>query len=241
MRTLILTLPLTLLFFCARPQDHQTNKRNLSRHLRELYNVLKSHWKVRDGGYTVVNDEGETIVKGAYADGRKTGVWNYYDDNGRLVQQYDFTNDSLISRDGDSLSIVHSDYQIPGVIDDSATIRAPYKIGGPEYGFFLLYDERDIPAEIKSATSVAQMTYVLTISAKGTLEAYRILFRGEGFGDISLSRSVRGLPHEASEFAAATVNGSPVRSQISWTIPLDIKHFGHPGTNYFPTQKAPKD
>jgi hypothetical protein len=104
-----------------------------------------------------------------------------------------------------------------------------------------LYDERDIPAEVKAAGAIAQMTYVLTISEKGTLESYRILFRGEGFTDITIPRPVKGLSHEASEFAAATVNGKPVRSQISWTIPLDIHHFDHPGTNYFPTQKSSKD
>ena len=222
-------------------QDHQTNRKNLSRHLREVYDVLKKDWKVRDGRYSVVNDEGQTIVKGAYANGRKTGIWTYYDDNGRQVQEYDFSNDSLIFQDRDSLSVVHDDFQIPGVVDDSARVRPAFKIGGPEYGFYLLYDERDIPVEVKGATAVAQMTYVLTISDKGTLENYRILFHGDGFTDISIPRPVKGLPDEAREFAAARLNGHPVRSQISWTIPLDIRHFDHPGTNYFPTQKASKD
>jgi len=241
MKPLFLGFLIVLAPCCLLAQDHQTNRKTLSRHLREVYSVLKSDWKMKDGSYTVINDDGEVIVKGAYTKGRKTGVWSYYDNNGRMVQQFDFSDDSLLFRDKDPLSVVHNDFRIPGMVDDSGNIRPPYKIGGSEYGFYLLYDERDIPTEVRSSTSMAQMTYVLTISEMGTLEGYRILFSGEGFTDISIPKSVKGLPHEACEFAAAILNGHPVRSQISWTIPIDIRHFDHPGTNYFPTQKTSKD
>jgi hypothetical protein len=238
MKPLFYGLLLAMVPFCLFAQDHQTNKKTLSRHLREVYDVLKTDWKTKDGSYAVINDDGQTIVRGAYTKGRKSGVWSYFDYNGRLVQRFDFSDDSLVYQDRDSLSVVHNDFQIPGIVDDSAKVGAPYKIGGPEYGFYLLYDERDIPAEVRSATSTAQMTFILTISEKGALEAYRIVFSGGGFNDITIPRSVKGLPREACEFAAATLDGHPVRSQISWMIPLNISHFDHPGTNYFPTQKT---
>ena len=235
-KLLILSLLLPAATIAALAQDHQTNKKTLSRHLREVYNVVKTDWKIKDSTYSVINDAGFVVVKGNYVKGKKSGIWSYYDNNGTLVQQYDFDNDSLVSHDTDPASAVHTDYQIPQGVEDSTQLRAPYKIGGSEYGFYLLYDERDIPQPVKSASGRAEMTYVLTIDEKGRLESYALLFAGESFSDITERRSVRGLPEEALEYSAATIAGQPVRSKISYTIPLDINHVSVPGTNNIVTQ-----
>ena len=236
MRTLILSLTTSLLFFSARSQDHQTNKKTLSRHLREVYDVLKTNWKIRDGSYTVINDKSQPVVKGEYTNGRKTGIWNYYDNAGNMVQQYDFDRDTLLFQAKDSLSVVHDDFQIPQGVDDAEKLQRPYKIGGPEYGFYLLYDERDIPQTVKNTSGKAEMTYVLTIDEKGHLENYTLIFGGENFNDIVIRRSVKGLPEEALEYSAARIDAKPVRSKISYTIPLDINHTSVPGTNNIVTQ-----
>ena len=225
-------MTLALILCSAFSQDHQTNKKTLSRHLREVYDVLKADWKIKDGSYTVINDDNKAIVKGSYTNNRKTGVWKYYDNNGKLVQEYDYSRDSLLFQDSDPLSVVHDDFQIPQGVEDSAKLRRPYKIGGPEYGFYLLFDERDIPPTVKSASGKAEMNYVLTIDEKGSLESYTLIFGGENFNDIVIRRSVRGLSAEALEYAAATIDGKPVRSKISYTIPLDVNHVSVPGNNY---------
>lgn len=236
MRTLLLNLLLLLATFSAISQDHQTNKKNLSRHLREVYNVMKTDWKVKDGPYSVINDANLTVVEGAFKNGKKSGLWSYYDDNGKLVQEYDFDHDTLLIQIRDSSSVVHADFEIPQGVEDSSKLRPPYKIGGPEYGFYLLYDERDIPETVKSASGRANMTYILTIDEKGRLESYSLAFGGEHFSDIIEHRSIKGLPAEALEYSAATIDGHPVRSKISYTIPLDIDHFSVPGTNNIVTQ-----
>ncbi len=236
MKSLIFCFSFAFGSLYARSQDHQTNKRTLSRHLREVYDVVKADWKVKDGRYAVINDDGFTVVKGSYSNGKKTGVWNYYDNDGKLVQQYDFTVDSLVFQSMDSASVVHQAFDIPQGVEDSTKLRPPYKIGGPEYGFYLLYDERDIPSALKANTAKGEMTYILTIDEKGHLEDYTLLFAGETINDISFHRSVRGLPAEALEFAAAKVDGQPVRSKISLTIPLNVQHVSVPGTNNIITQ-----
>jgi len=238
MRTLLLNLLLLLMTFSAISQDHQTNKKTLSRHLREVYDVTKANWKIKDGPYSVINDADLPVVKGAYTNGKKSGIWSYYDNNGKLVQEYDFDHDSLVIQSKDSSSVVHDDFQIPAGVEDGAKLQPPYKIGGSEYGFYLLYDERDIPQTVKSASGRANMTYVLTIDEKGHLESYTLAFGGENFGDIVERRSVKGLPAEALEFSAATIDGKPVRSKISYTIPLDIDHVTVPGTNNIVTRHS---
>jgi hypothetical protein len=228
-------LPLILLLACLRSfsQDHQTQKRTLARHLREVYDVPKKDWKVKDGRYVVINDDGAQVVKGNYTDGKKSGVWSYYNSAGMLLQQYDYSHDSLVFSTADSGSIVHTDYQLLETpANDSDKIQAPYKIGGAEYGFYLLFDDRDIPADVKSATSTASMTYVVTISAKGEMESYTLMFAGSVINDKTMHRSTRGLPADALEFSPGKINGVAVRSKISYNIPLNIMHVDVPGENY---------
>jgi hypothetical protein len=220
----------------ASAQDHQTNKKTLSRHLREVFDVKKSDWKIKDGTYAVINDANFPIVKGSYADGKKSGVWSYYDNDGKLVQQYDFDHDSLLIQTGDSASIVHADFQIPQGFEDSTKVRPPYKIGGAEYGFYLLFDDRDIPQAVKGSSGKAEMTYVLTIDERGKLESYMIVFAAESINDIVVRRSIKGLPQEALDYGCAMIDGKPVRSKISYTIPLDVNHTVVPGNNYQVTQ-----
>ncbi|HXB96339.1 MAG TPA: hypothetical protein VNU70_14305 [Puia sp.] len=241
MRPLLLTLPLALVASCVFAQDHQTMKKTLSRHLEEVYDVPKANWKLKDGQYQVIDDDGHQVVKGAYTNGVKSGIWTYFNSAGAVIQRYDFSHDTLLYSAADPGSIIHADARIIGIVNDSANAHPAYKIGGAEYGFYLLYDERDIPAQVRSATSPAQMTYVLTISEKGVLEGYTVIFTGKRIDDISIHKSVRGLPHDAYEFAAATMDGKPVRSQISWVVPLDIQHYDHSVPNYSPTQRTSKN
>lgn len=235
MRSIILSLLSSFFVLYGFSQDHQTNKKTLSRHLREVYDVRKSDWKIKDGAYAVINDANFPVVKGSYTNGKKSGLWTYYDNDGKLVQQYDFDHDSLLMQTTDSASVVHANFQIPQGVEDSSKVRQPYKIGGPEYGFYLLFDERDIPQAMKNTSGNAEMTYVLTIDEHGKLESYMILFAAQSADDVVVRRTIKGLPDEALEYACAMVDGKPVRSKISYTIPLDVSHTSVPGNNYHAT------
>jgi hypothetical protein len=240
MKPILLSLCLSLPFQHSFSQDHQTVKKTLSRHLREVYDVPKKDWKNKDGRYIVLNDDGAQVVKGTYTEGKKSGIWSFYNGTGALLQEYDFTHDSLLFNAMDSGSIVQTDYQLLEIpANDSDKIQAPYKIGGPEYGFYLIFDDRDIPADVKNATSTASMTYVLTISAKGTLESYTLLFAGSVINDKVANRTIRGLPADALEFSPAKINGVGVRSKIVYMIPLNILHMDVPGENYHQNHTNP--
>jgi hypothetical protein len=237
----IILCSLSLLFlYHSYSQDHQTQKRTLSRHLREVYDVLKTDWKIKDGPYFVINDDGGKVVKGTYEKGKKSGVWTYLNNAGVVLQKYDFSHDSLVYSAVDSGSIVHTDFQFLELpANDNDKIQAPYKIGGSEYGFYLIFDERDIPADVKSATSTASMTYVLTVSAKGELESYTLLFSGSVINDKIIHRSIRGLPADALEFSTAKINGVGVRSKLTYVIPLNVMHVDVPGQNYHADHTKP--
>jgi len=236
MRHLFPFLVFTLAFSIARCQDHQTMKKNLSRHLREVFDVWKTDWKQKDGRYVVLNDAGNQVVKGTYSNGKKCGTWCYFNDAGLVVQKYDFDHDSLLYAAPDSATFIHTEYQIPQGADETDKVQGPYKIGGPEFGFFLLYDERDIPSTVKGQTTTAQLTYIFTVSEKGELEDYSITIAGGAINDMVIHKTVRGLPRDAYTFSPAILNGHPVRSKLAFTVPLNVSHVDMPGTNNIVTQ-----
>jgi hypothetical protein len=240
MRSIFLSLFLLIITCQSFSQDHQTQKKTLSRHLREVYDVPKKDWKIKDGPYFVINDDGAKVVKGAYDNGRKSGIWSFLNAGGDVLQKYDFSHDSLLYSAVDSGSVVHTDFQLLEFpANDSDKIQAPYKIGGAEYGFYLIFDDRDIPADVKSATSTASMTYVMTISAKGDLEGYTLLFSGSVINDKIIRRTIRGLPADALAFSPAKINGVGVRSKLTYMIPLNVMHVDVPGENYHADHSKP--
>jgi hypothetical protein len=235
MKPVLLSLLASLLTFFAVAQELKTEKKTLSRHLKEVYEVEKADKKIRNGSYVVLNDANRQLVRGTYKSDKKAGIWTYFNGAGDTVQRYDFGLDSLLLDVADSNSLIHSDFQIPQGAEDSDKVRPPYKIGGVEYGFYLLFDDRDIPAEVKSSSDQAQMTYILTISEKGELEGWTIVFAGKNINDIVIRKSLRGLPADAYEFAAATINGHRVRSKLTYWVPLNVNHVDVPGTNNIAT------
>ena len=49
---------------------------------------------VEDGPYIVYRDNGIPYYQGQYANGRRTGIWEFYDEEGNLARTVDYTSDS---------------------------------------------------------------------------------------------------------------------------------------------------
>jgi hypothetical protein len=210
-------------------------KKALTRDLEEVFQVTDQDKNIRDGAYQVVGNEKKVLVKGAYTNGKRTGVWSYYNPQGELLQQYDYDKAAVVFAASDTTGIVHFQSQVLEPADDSDKVEPPQKIGGANYGFYLLYDSRDIPAEVK-AVNDGTMTYRLTISEKGKLEGYSVIFTGKSLEPITEMKSLRGIPEDATEFIPASVNGKPVRSAMIYVVSLNISHQQIMGTNNIVTQ-----
>lgn len=204
-------------------QELTTIRKGVSRELWEVYQASSYHTKVKDGTYEVTTNQKETLVKGQFKDGKKVGVWEYLD-AGVPIQRYDFSAGQLLYNATDSLSFVRSDYALEALTDEGDSIQPPYKIGGVNYGFFLLYEPRDMPEELKGMTANAQMTYVFTVSEEGKMLDWTVMYTGPSIHEITVKRSILHLPADAYEFVAAKVNGKPVKSKLSYTIPLRVDY-----------------
>jgi hypothetical protein len=206
-------------------QETQSVKKQLSLYLTEIFDVSKKDKKKKTGTYIVTNNDNKTLVIGQYKDNKKDSIWTYLSANGDVIQQYDYTNSKKLSESKDVATAVGDSFQIIGSIKKSDIITPPYKIGGVNYGFYLLYSDRQLPKEIKTEKLNVQLnlTYIFTISAIGKLESWEI----ETTGDSSIAtkkeeQSLSGLPEDAYTFIAAQINGKGVRSQLIYTIPLDL-------------------
>jgi hypothetical protein len=211
-------------------QNVHTVKKKLSHSLIERYSALENNKKVKHGIYEVINDNNKVLVRGNYNNGAKEGVWDFFSDNGQLIQKYDFTKGILVHYAEDSLSIVKSSYELFNKPGKEDTIDIPYKIGGDIYQLNLLYSQKNIPQDIISDKLNVVMTYILTISEKGKLEDWKVLYKGEQY-DKTVQESIKNLPADAYEFSPALVNNVPVKSKLIYSVNLNYDQVTVPGNN----------
>jgi hypothetical protein len=239
MRT-ILSLSLLLLgtssFAQSFQQEAHTERKTLSRSLDEVYQVFPSDKRAKVGPYKVIDDQKHVLVIGIYKNGVKDSLWTYFNTWAEPIQQYDFRNRKMIYVGLDSATIVHARYTLDTPPADSDDILPPYKIGGVNYGFYLLFDARDIPQEVKAGPDGASMSFLFDIDDKGQLKGWKIVFHGKQFNDIVQTKSIKGLPSDAYEFTPAMVNNHPVGSHLTLWVPLDVEHVEARGTNNIVTQ-----
>ncbi|TDW99132.1 hypothetical protein EDB95_0140 [Dinghuibacter silviterrae] len=201
----------------------RTIRRGVSRYLWEIYEADAYSHKDKDGLYSVETNKKEQLVKGHYKDNKKVGVWEYYD-GGVLVQQYDFSKDTLLFDTTDVNTFVATQYSVEAITDETDTVLPPRKIGGVNYGFLLLFDPRDYPPDLKGISSDVKMTYMFTISETGKLLKWKVMYVGPTVQEIIQEREINHLPADAYEFTAARVNGKPVRSTIVYSVPITVDH-----------------
>lgn len=210
-------------------QEPKLVSKKESASLRGLYTMSATNKKIKNGTCQITYEDNDKIMAvGAYVNNTKSGVWNYYGMNGRLVQKYDFNSKTLLMNKADSSSIIRSEYKLPGItIHPDDKVEPPIKIGGPTYGFYLLYDIRLIPMEVRNELGQigAVMKYVFTISEDGKLEGWDIVYKDDGTkdGGNKSKQSIKGLPGDAYEFIAAKVNGKPVKSQLIYDVNLYVE------------------
>lgn len=209
-------------------QEPKLVSRKESASLRGLYTVLPTNKKIKNGTCQITYQDNDNIMAvGAYINNAKSGVWNYYGMNGRLVQKYDYNSKTLLMNKTDSGSIIRSEYKLPDVtVNTNDKVEPPVKIGGPTYGFYLLYDIRLIPMNVRNELGRigAVMKYVFTISEDGKLEGWDIIYTDSGSkdGGNKVKQSIKGLPDDAYDFIAAKLNGKPVKSQLIYDVNLYV-------------------
>lgn len=220
---------LLLLGLTANVYAQDTRTTHMSESLTQMYTYKGGDKKMKDGLSKVLDEKNNVLAMGYYRQNQKAGVWNYYNPQGVVVQQYDYAKNALLSNNNyDGGSIVKYSFDIPDEnIPGNARVEPPVKVGGINYGFFLLYNTRQIPKELRNETSTIQaaLSYEFTVGADGKLERWDIVYLDEATDKPirKENQSIKHLPEDAYDFIAAKVDGKPVRSKLIYIIPLKIK------------------
>lgn len=226
------------IFLCqfANAQNTVWRKVRIAPTLVENYESDKENKKLKLGECFIVNSSNRELARGKYKNGMKDSIWNYFSQNNDLIQVYDFTNKKLIYNILDEGSIVRQ----RSVIDTAGYVKpkvvAPVKIGGLDYGFYLLYNQRSLPQAAKDQKEDILMEYIFDISATGKLEDFNIKYTSTFF-NAEFKQSIKDLHGDAYEFIPASINGNPVKSKLVYQIMLYISQARDRGTYNVPTQK----
>ena len=191
--------------------------------------------KVKNGECFVVDMNNAELARGVYKNGQKDSVWNYFNTSGDLIQVYDYTNKKLIYNAIDRKTIVTEGYIIDTSKYTNAKVVNPVKLGGVNYGFNLLYNERNLPTAVKQQTSKVLMEYVFSLSETGKVESLSLNYAST-FYNTENPQSIDLDKPDAYDFLPATINGVPVKSKFVYQIIMEVSQARDRNLYAIPTQ-----
>ena len=196
-------------------QDTINKRKWLSNEVLERYKVVKGNEDVRVGPYRAYYKRRTPVAEGNYNKGRKTGLWNFYDDEGKLMQKYDFDKTEFIYEaplDTDTDISFAFDSQIK--VGDRLT--RPIKIGGNYYGLIPYITAFRLPFETEGINvDYIDAVVELLISPGGRLADYKVHLISRVYNyKQTFNFGLDFFNEEDKQFSPATLNRIPILSRI---------------------------
>ncbi len=205
-------------FFCITrcfSQDSVLVKERFSDSVTERYYVRKDSPNIRQGPYRALFRRRVEVAKGNYTHNIKTGVWQFFDQTGRLVEKYDYDEKRFMFEAprsaGDKFTYL---------FDDSLKVgdkfSRPTKTGGIYYGYIPYLNLFKLPFALYDIDNDYFDAYVeLLISPMGRLAGYKVRVHSDYYQyDQTFNFDVKLFGEEERIFLPATINDKPVMSRI---------------------------
>ncbi|WP_162996327.1 hypothetical protein [Mucilaginibacter celer] len=226
MRTLVIIL--LSFFYCGiafaqtkpaeatKPQPETViQKHRLTDSVQERYSVLKSDKYTRQGLYQAIYQKNYALASGYYTNGKRTGVWHFFDNQGNLVQNFNYnTNEITYEAPEDSTSNVQYFVDVP--LNDSSKVSKPLKIGGRFYGYLPYLNLFKLPQDLTNLNPNVSFGMIeLLVSPLGRLASFKVhVYSGPTYHKI-FNMSVDVPDPADKEFVPATVNGEAVSCRVA--------------------------
>ena len=206
-------------FFClinCFAQETIEKKNRLNDNVTETFQVLKDNESVKNGPYEAVYKRRTPIAIGNYTKGKKTGLWRFYNSQNKLMQIYNYDNDSLKYEAREYANASDFWYAIDKVITDSDKVTKPVKAGGRYYGYLPYLGLFKVPFSTFEYTTAGGVAVIeLLISPLGRLAEYKVhAVIGLIQYDQTVTMDVNLFKEEDKKFIPATYNGEFVMSRI---------------------------
>ena len=230
---LIIGITLSLNSFA---QTSKWIKNRVSNTLVENAEYIKVNGKkLKNGECFVMDQANNELARGKYKQGVKDSVWNYYSQSGDLIQVYDYAQAKMIYNVADRKTIVQQASVVDTAGSVNAKVVAPQKLGGVNYGFNLLYNERNLPTAVKQQTDKVLMEYVFSVSETGKTEKLSINYSSTFYNSENPQSLDSSIP-DAYDFTPATINGKPVKSKFIYQIIMEVSQARDKSLYAIPTQ-----
>ena len=205
-------------FFCvanSAAQDTLARRERLSDTVTAHYHVLSTAPDVKIGLYTVFLHRRWLIARGNYNNGKKVGVWQFFDTMGRLNEKYNYDK-KIFTYEAPLYSSRDFSFLFDDSIKMSDKLTRPLKVGGIYYGFLPYLNIFTVPFDTEDiSTSFFNVYIELLISPMGRLADYKIRVVSDDYNyDEIFNIDVHLFSDEDRTFTPATLNGTPVMSRI---------------------------
>ncbi|MFD0792866.1 toxin-antitoxin system YwqK family antitoxin [Mucilaginibacter litoreus] len=214
-RYLVIFLYLFIPLYGFSQQTLKVTKK-VSDDVKEVYHVLASDGRTKTGLYQAFYKNKTVVANGGYSNGKRTGVWQFYNRNGKVVQSYNFDRNQLYyEAPEDTTSSLH--YAVDKQLDSASVVTKPVKIGGVYFGYLPYVSLFKIPGQLSELNRDAMTAVVeLLISPGGRLADYKVhlyyTVLAQNVAEIPMNLKLPD-PNDLT-FTPATLNGVPITSRV---------------------------
>jgi hypothetical protein len=212
-------LPFTISFFfiinCF-AQETVEKKSRLTDNVTERFTVLKSNAVIKNGPYQALYKRKMPIAMGNYTQNKKTGIWRFYNPQGKLMQMYNYDRDSVQYEAPEFKNSSDFFYFIDKELADTDKVTKPVKPGGRYYGYLPYLGLYQIPfSPYQYSINGCVAVIELLISPLGRLAGYKVRTVCDSYDfDQTINMDVKLFKEEDKRFIPAIFNGEPVVSRI---------------------------
>jgi TonB family protein len=216
---------LFLFFFvcCSLPllgQDLIKQTNNLAHpYSKEVYYVLKADPAIKSGAYKKYFSGTKLAENGRFEANQRVGTWQYYNPQGEVEQQYNWTSNTLESaRPFTGVECVGIEEN--GVFTDQKPDECPIFLGGtPTLHRYILYVLR-YPAQALRNNKTGIVHISATITPDGQMINEQVA-QGLGYG--LDEEALRVFKTITGEWIPGKVNGKPVNTKIVWPFRFGLQ------------------
>ena len=155
------------------------------------------------------------MAAGNYTKGKRTGIWHFYDTNGRYVEKYSYDThiflfEGPLDRNSDLAFMFDQE------LTKGDTVTRPVKIGGIYFGFLPYVSIFHVPFDTMDVqTNSFDVSVELLISPLGRLAEYMVHLTSDYYKYRQMYYLDVNLFSEADKtFVPATLNGKPILSRV---------------------------
>ncbi|RKR83647.1 hypothetical protein BDD43_3859 [Mucilaginibacter gracilis] len=195
---------------------------NYSPDIIQKYHAFKDNRDIKHGAYQAFYKKKTVVASGLYTQGKRTGVWHFYDIKGNITQHYNYDKNQLLYVTDEDPTGNFTKYEFIPKPAATDSVTFPIKIGGLLYGYqpYLKMFRVD-EVNLYNPASVYAVLEIL-VTPFGQLAECKLMVKTKVMVNFQIQETNVAtyllnndlLSPEDKQFLPASVNRQPVSSTI---------------------------